>query len=184
MGGVSAKQRHPWDRLKGEPTATYARFLSYRNLGPLRTLAGAYRAHGGAPKGTERSEAAEAPGSWRRECLKYGWAERAAAWDVANLRRDGREAAVAFVSAIRRLGLKALEAMARDDVAPQSWADVLETMDRLNALISPEAIEALSADPEEPGPARPERPPTLPIGGAGGNAPAPGGVDGGRRAAT
>jgi hypothetical protein len=89
--------RHLWDRQKGESPAAYARFLCYRNLGPARSLEDAYRRYLSSSKGQgdatgetagEGGDSAEAgkgrkrpvvPGSWKRECSRYGWPARAAA---------------------------------------------------------------------------------------------------------
>lgn len=72
-----------------ESDEAWAAYLLYRDLGPGRTLAAAYRAHvarhsgGPGPKRPEkgRSEAPTVPGSWKRWRVQWDWDGRAHAYD-------------------------------------------------------------------------------------------------------
>jgi hypothetical protein len=154
-GGAMASKpktpKQPWDQQKGEPPAAYARFLAYRNLGPVRTLESAYAAHSRAKKGEKK----HIPGNWSVEAVKWDWRGRALAWDVSTLVSSGQETAVAVVEAVHRLATKALAALDRADLVPESWAQVLETMQALHALVSPQAIESLAAGGKRPDSTRP-----------------------------
>lgn len=139
-------KKHPWDQRKGESGEAYNRFLIYRNLGPARTLDAAYRLFAGAEDGGKR----QAPGCWWEEYREREWRERATAWDLHNLKEHGRDAALAFVAAIRDVAMRALESLATD-MRPASWDELLETMRVLNTLVGPDAIAALT-DHGEPRP--------------------------------
>ena len=79
----------PQHRDDRESDEAWAAYLTFRDLGPGRTLAAAYRAHvarqsGGAglkrpEKG--RSEAPTVPGSWKRWRVQWDWDGRAHAYD-------------------------------------------------------------------------------------------------------
>ena len=70
---TDAQERKPWDRMQGEPFDWHARFQIYRDQGPSRSLAKAYREwtdSSGKPSKTTKAKAKE----WR-------WEERALAFD-------------------------------------------------------------------------------------------------------
>jgi len=70
---------NPWDRRPDEPTRWYARFGTFRLLGPTRTLEDAYRA-----AAQLESLPGKRPGSgWRSAAARYDWQARAAAYDDA-----------------------------------------------------------------------------------------------------
>ncbi|MCY3903223.1 MAG: hypothetical protein OXF62_17275 [Caldilineaceae bacterium] len=89
---TDAQERKPWDRMQGEPFDWHARFQIYRDQGPSRSLAKAYREwtdSSGKPSKTTKAKAKE----WR-------WEERALAYDQHQ--REG-EAVRADAARLRRL---------------------------------------------------------------------------------
>jgi hypothetical protein len=73
--------RHPWDRRSGESKQAFHSFGVYRDLGPTRSLAKAAKALG------------KAEGTLEQQSTKYGWVERAEAWDF-HVDRERQEARV------------------------------------------------------------------------------------------
>ena len=89
---TDTQERNPWDRMQGEPFDWHARFQIYRDQGPSRSLAKAYREwtdSSGKPSKTTKAKAKE----WR-------WEERALAFD--QYQREG-ETARAAAARQRRL---------------------------------------------------------------------------------
>jgi len=66
----------PWEQIPGESGPAYAAFLTYRELGPKRSFAGAARL-------ADRHESL-----FRRWAGCHRWRERAWAWDVQQARQD------------------------------------------------------------------------------------------------
>ncbi len=75
-----------WTRRPGETATAYAAFCTYRDLGPARSLDGAYRQHTGPQKGPKR-----ASGNWKRWHRDHAWKNRAEAYD-AYLDEEKRQA--------------------------------------------------------------------------------------------
>jgi hypothetical protein len=67
--------QHPWDRQPDEPSLWFARFDTYRLLGPSRTIEAAFR-EGMGEKG-------KCPSRWYTESVRWRWRERAEAWDAS-----------------------------------------------------------------------------------------------------
>jgi hypothetical protein len=80
-----------WERQPKETAKAYAAFEVYRDLGPQRSLAGAYRLN------TGRTKAKKAPGGWTAWYNANLWRERAEAYDrhQASQRLREREKAIA-----------------------------------------------------------------------------------------
>jgi hypothetical protein len=141
-----------WEQLEGEPDAAYARFLSYRNLGPARSLNLAYQVRRGpsregpsvagrrqkASKGGQR-----APGSWYQECVRFDWKRRAEAWDVHTFMGTGEQAVVMMVNLIHDFAARTLAAVAKRE--PVTWSEVRESLNALAALIPQASITRLHA---------------------------------------
>lgn len=79
-----------WERQPGETSRAYAAFCSYRDLGPRRSLAAAYRAR--KPGSLDE----RAPGHWCEWSTRFRWVERAAAYDafLDEQRREQKERAL------------------------------------------------------------------------------------------
>ena len=81
----------PWERYPDEPSFWYQRFLTYRDIGPQRTLSRAYR---NWLQDVEHKEilpgepAPALPADWRRFSYVWDWKSRAQAWDDYNFQRE------------------------------------------------------------------------------------------------
>jgi len=124
----------PWSRQVNEPARWYARFETYRLLGPTRTLEEAFRvAVANAGLTDERyGGSSPRPGqAWYNAARKWQWQERAEAWDeVERARLRASEEARRYDAHEKRVGLIArilgtvadllllvdLRAMSRDEV--------------------------------------------------------------------
>lgn len=94
----------PWSQRPDESAKAFAAFEVYRELGAKRTVPDAYR------QSTGRPQAKQAGGSWNAWAKKYGWADRARAWDE----RQATTRTQAAVQETRRQGRK--YAQIRDQV--------------------------------------------------------------------
>src|SRR5512139_1011766 len=103
-----ADERRPWDQLPDEPSAAYARFLVYRNLGAARSVDAAY--HTG-PSEAKRGKARRASSQWFEDSVHYQWPERAAAWDIENLTTLGHTVVVKFINILEGIAARALESI-------------------------------------------------------------------------
>lgn len=131
----------PWDQQPGEPPEAYARFLVYRNMGPVRSLDAAYQAAnvGKGRKSSERS------GTWQDNSSAYNWRERAARWDVAQLSAVVPETAGVIFEAIKEFARQTLAEVQSGKHRPKDWGEVKEALVVLSTLVSPDVI-ATAAD--------------------------------------
>lgn len=91
-------ERHPWERMEGEPSRPYSAFCIYRELGPERSLTKAVRHYLTAPADTcartrrrqrRRFRTHERPNcylraiqdQWRRWACRWRWDDRCQAYD-------------------------------------------------------------------------------------------------------
>jgi hypothetical protein len=142
--------KQPWERRRGEPVAAYTHFLFYRNLGPARSIDGAYAAYlatsevndiatdGGAAK---RGKTRRAPGNWWREAADYEWQSGAAAWDVSVLAEEGRAAVVMFVAVVRDASRRLLGAMCDPNMTIQNWSQIADLITVIGAHIPTELVQ-------------------------------------------
>jgi hypothetical protein len=144
------EQHQLWDRLPDEPAAAYARFLCYRNLGPMRSIEAAYAAYaaeaeaipsrmGKAPKGPKKPS----PGNWKADARQYRWRERAEAWDVHLFVEAGEQAVVEMVALVRALLRQVYGAMMQS--RPKTWPEILESINVLREVIPQAAVTELYA---------------------------------------
>lgn len=124
----------PWDRLPDETDAQYAQFLVFRDLGPSRTLARAYRQYlkhfdttPGARKGPS--------GAFKETAAARRWRERAEAWDVWRLLTYGARIAPLYVAAVEQMTKKLLAASQRIRPGQKGWRDVLDTLGAISAQL-------------------------------------------------
>jgi len=134
--------RRPWDRQPDEPLEAYARFLSYRNLGPGRSLPRAQRCHAGGRQGKNWQRAC---GAWNNESAKFDWPSRAAAWDVAQLSTHGEALATAWISILVNAVTKAAQTLCDPKCAPRTFRDVLAVIGAVGQYLTPEIISPLVA---------------------------------------
>lgn len=123
----------PWEQLENETPEAYTRFLVYRNLGPGRSIAAAYKAVKGGKK-------REPSGQWERDSVAYNWPDRAARWDVAQLSELVPEATANIFKAISETARIALRELESGRLKPANWAELKETVTLLASFISPEVI--------------------------------------------
>lgn len=128
------RQRQPWDQLPEESKASYARFLTYRNLGRGRSVEKAYAQDSEKEKGSKRLTS----GLWYRESRANQWVDRAHAWDVAQLERQGEQTAVTYVAALQRYVEALYEGMGL--LKPKSFNDATEALKLLGSLLPGSAL--------------------------------------------
>jgi hypothetical protein len=133
--------RKPWEQLDTESNAAYVRFLSYRNLGPLRTLQKAYETHQADQPAKKRNKSQAPTGVWTDDSTAYNWRERATAWDVANLLQEGEQAATFYVGAMRKHARKVYESL--DQLDPERYDDAIKGLELLAKLFPPDVLAAL-----------------------------------------
>lgn len=145
----------PWDQQLEESDKSYAHFLAFRNLGPMRNVSAAYRAVTGRE--------GDAPGNWAREAERFDWRSRASKWDIAQLSIEIPEFAVRTLRAIGKLGERTLEALEDGTIRPTSWPEVVEAVKVLATYISPETFTAIYGHAANAGALTPgdDQPPAL-----------------------
>ena len=124
----------PWERLADEPAKWFARFDTYRLLGPDRTVEQVFRNITGQ-RGTSSA-------NWRVYAVKWRWRERAEAWDASE-RPNVEKQRLEEVAAARAANLayyrlqqqKALDALRAMQIAAMSPADIVKMGDSAAAGI-------------------------------------------------
>lgn len=134
----------PWKQQPTEPGSAYARFLLYRNLGPGRSHRKAYLlylqrfdGYRGGLKGLN------VPHSWRTESKKFGWVDRAIAWDVNVLQMQGAKIAALHTATVCRLAAKCAERAKRVKPGDDDYGDFLNTVRAVGAFLSPELLRGV-----------------------------------------
>jgi hypothetical protein len=142
----------PYDRQPGETQAAYTHFLYYRNLGPTRTIANAYRKYmedgGHKPKGKNR----QTSGHWHREANRHNWHDRALSWDIDNLQSQGEQVIIFQMELLKAIQQRVLESL-ENGIAPDKFEDLIKTLELLSKIIPGEAAASLylSRQPEGEG---------------------------------
>ncbi len=141
---------HPWDKQPRESNEAYAAFCVYRDLGPSRTLAAAYRAYReGTQKrlrgtfsddASDKSTGLQVPGSWKKNRVSGNWNARAEAYD-AHLLRSATEARASAAAVGGENWL-----VRRDEQREYEW----ELRTRVTKLIDRELKKLESNDPAAP----------------------------------
>ena len=135
-------QLQPWDQRPEESPESYARFLTFRNLGPGRSLVLAQRSHGTAREGKKSQSAS---GAWTDESARHDWQTRAAEWDVYNLSKRGEELAMLWVDSLVRILRKTLEKLLDPRFKPKAWRDVTASATIIGQHLSPEMLAPILA---------------------------------------
>lgn len=146
----------PWDRTPRESAEAYTRFLLYRNLGPGRSLRKAHRAYQRTrDPGAGGNEPLHLPGHWTAESAEHRWVERAALWDVRNIRAYGARLAVLHVQAMTKVAEKNARYAGRLSPGDDGWADLVASLRLIAAVITPELVRDVSQGPpaDRPAPA-------------------------------
>ncbi len=163
-----AEERQPWDREPAEPAEAYARFLLYRNLGPMRSIDKAYalvastdpsraqraRAKGGKKRRARATPQKRAPGQWWEDSAKYHWPERAQAWDIAVLTEAGQAVVVKFVATLNAVFERILVTLENPRAKPgaRTWESIIESLTIVGAFVPQETIPRSRAHPAPNGP--------------------------------
>lgn len=134
-----------WDRLDNEPPEAYARFLTYRNLGPGRTLALAEQTHQSSKKRKKTIG-----GHWCGESSKYQWSDRAIAWDIDRLTKQGDELARLWVGILVSAATKAAQKLADPRCKPTTFAQCLAVVEKLSPYLTPDVLKSLQPAPPAP----------------------------------
>jgi len=120
----------PWERQPGESSKAFAAFRVFRDLGPRRSVAEAYR------QKTGRVHARQASGNWNAVATRWLWQERARAWDdeqdrvrrekqlAAQAEMGERHATVALLMQQRLI--ERLQGLDASDLSPADVARWLE----------------------------------------------------------
>ena len=74
-----------WEQQPGEPNLWFGRFCRYKNLGYTRSFVATLNGEE-AEKGTGKLSPS-LPGAWNNAIAKWRWMERAAAWDIEQVRQ-------------------------------------------------------------------------------------------------
>src|SRR5262249_10244034 len=129
---------HPWDKRDDEPPAAYQRFWAYLSLGRSRSIdaAAAMAGRQKVSKGIKR-----ASGQWRRDCHRYAWVNRAAAYDAHQLRTVGQKAAVLYVEGICCIAERVKEATG--ELRIKTVREVIQVLRFLSEIIPQETVAAL-----------------------------------------
>lgn len=138
----------PWDQLPGESPESYARFLTFRNLGPGRSLALACNIHTSAAK---RRKTPYASGTWQDDSAKNEWVARATAWDIHQISAQGDELARLWVGILVSAATKAAQKLADPRCKPKDFAQALSVVEKLSPYLTPDVLRSLqppSGDPQ------------------------------------
>ena len=154
---ITQPAKRPWDRRPNEPTKWHERFTLYRDMGPSRSIAEAYRRyridHSNA---VTLATDCNAPSTWYDNARLYDWEKRATLFDDW-LNRDIDKQ---IKNKVRRWKAKAIDDMARcwDDLQVE-WKSVetgqmsrnqisqsMKTMSREISSMVPEVTTGISLE--------------------------------------
>lgn len=154
-----AESGHPWGQQEGEPDDAFARFLLYRGLGPGRSVQAAYNYYVRTFRNAQPStKTLPVPGHWGEESSRWGWVDRAYAWDVHVLHTHGERLGVLWVGILTTAAEKCAQKLADPRCRPKDFMQVMAVVDKLAAFLSPDAVKSLQppAGPVGPKP-KPDR---------------------------
>ncbi len=145
-----------WEQRKDEDNVSFGRFLTYRNLGPLRSLKKAYLAYrnrfANANPGIEPNQPS---GQWRMDSMKHGWVKRAQAWDKHNLPRYGTRAAILYFRSLDKMAAKVYAKVPTAELGGDEMPDIIAALNMLGKQLTPDALrgddEDAAADESDPG---------------------------------
>ncbi len=126
----------PWQQQHGEPNRAFEHFLNYLYSPRPRNITKAFKVFN--PDASTVSEV------WRREAKLWQWDERAHAFDVEQITRQGQEVVVNMVDAMRLLSRRVLESLATDE---QKWTyeQTITAFRLLSELVPAETVATLRA---------------------------------------
>ncbi len=134
----------PWDKQLDESDAAYSRFLTYRNLGPARSIDAAYfEAAKGDKKQQEVEVSGRASGQWMRDSVTYRWVERSQAWDIENLVVHGERIITAYLASLDNITRKTLAYLTDESNQPDNWESAVKTLELISKVVSGESAAEL-----------------------------------------
>jgi hypothetical protein len=147
---------HPvWEQQPFEGDASHTRFLTYRNLGPTRSLLGAYEFYCYSKEAAEENQHVKdivkakksykklnIPGSWIADSSNNLWEFRANQWDINILSVAGREVIDNFYKSLAVHTRQLLEVMQEGKLLPRSYQELAEGLALIGSFITPEAVAA------------------------------------------
>lgn len=139
-------RRQPWDQMRGEPDTAYHYFTCYRNMGPARTVSGAYRRERkkvttGDPA---RVDQMEPSGQWYKLSRAWNWDQRAALWDVHVLQVHGTKTAVCYVMGLHNIARRCYLDSKRLRPGQPGWMEMISAMKVLG-----DKFDMISREPRE-----------------------------------
>lgn len=140
----------PWDQQPGESAIAYRRFLLYLHLGPARTIPKAVETWR-QTRPASKPNASPRNGQWQDDSARWSWVERAAAWDIAQLRQAAPEFAALIFGTMRQVARLTLEAAQSGNYRPTSWEEIKDTAVVLAQFVAPEVITAAVDHAAQPG---------------------------------
>jgi hypothetical protein len=128
-----------WDKQPDESDAAYSRFLTYRNLGPARSIESAFAIQ------TESKEIKrdQVSSQWRRDSVSYQWVERSQAWDIENLVVHGERIITAYLASLDNITRKTLAYLTDESNQPDNWESAVKTLELISKVVSGESAAEL-----------------------------------------
>ncbi len=124
-----------WEQQPDESRAQYLQFLTYRNLGPCRTLDLAYRQYLSDYE-LSSSVPERASSTFRETSSEFQWVNRSQAWDLWRMVTYGSRVAVLYTHAVELIAEKLARAAGTYDLDSKQWKTVLATLRDVAAQLS------------------------------------------------
>lgn len=140
----------PWDQQPNESSAAFRRFLVYLHMGPARSIPKAVQAWR-AMCPPRNPNASPRNGQWQDDAARWSWIERAAAWDIFQLRQSVPEFAALVFANMTQMARLTLEAAQSGALKPTSWEELKDASVVLAQFVSPETIAAAVDHAGQPG---------------------------------
>lgn len=130
------EQKPIYERLEGEPSHWFARYLIYRDIKPIeRSLLGACNRYLQQASKSRSKPYKDVSGAWKDAFSKWRWKERAEAYDAAILAEQERNAAI----------LRALEEEEKQRILSEDYALVhkrIQALARMAHIIEGSFIDS------------------------------------------
>jgi hypothetical protein len=133
-----------WEWLKGESSAAFAAFCSYRDFGAERSIRKAVEGFERASGETDERKFAKRYRMWRNWSCAFKWRERAMAYDryIEQLRQGERRRAIEAIGEETQKGIKKAVLLVSKKI------DCMEAGELKQDLIVPLLELGMKADPE------------------------------------
>lgn len=142
-----------WDQLPNEPAKAYTRFLFFVSFGPTRNLLRVYRSFlrekvKKSQKKTSTEKELEnlyVSNTWRKEHDTYHWEHRALSWDKFHLLTKGEQIVIDYIEILRLFTRKILLTLMDDEIRPDDFESIIDSIRLLSTFISAEAIATVAS---------------------------------------